>query len=335
MHRVFYLLTPLVFVLTFLLPACDITDEPPGEYRVCCDDGEPAGGGCPADSCPDNEAIAEAQSALSIAASAVYTITDDNAPALPDNCNNPAVNTWCECGTVYTDPAPRCNEPGATVFFRFPAIGCEVSSASLSYQATAWGGATTATVHRILRPVVDPAMGQAGACASSSVASWYRSGPEAWTLPGAKGDGTDRSSTGIAEPIASGGLRTETIDVSSLVAGCDPAQPCVLGQYMPIHVFVYPGTAALIYECAGPPAVCGDGAIEGAEGCDDGDVESGDGCSATCAVEAGFACDGEPSTCATSCGDGVVAGLEECDDGNTTSADGCSSSCASEVCTCQ
>lgn len=323
---------PIILLLS-ILPACADPDEPPGEYRVCCPDGENVAGGCPEDSCPEN--VSEAQSALSLSADKVYTITDDNAPSSPDNCNNPNTNTWCECGTNYTDNAPRCNEPGATVLLRFPAIGCEVSSASLTYQATSWGGATTAAVHRILRPVVDPPMGQAGACASSSVASWFRSGPEAWTVAGAKGDGTDRTTLGISEPIASGGLRTETFDVSSLVTGCDPAQPCTLAQYMPIHVFVYPGTVALIYECAGPAAVCGDGELGGAETCDDGNAASGDGCSASCAPEAGYACDGEPSACTTTCGDNIVAGLEECDDGNTTSNDGCSATCEGETCTCQ
>lgn len=293
-------------------------------------------GGCDSPNEPSGEGLTEeAQSALSLSAAAVYTITDDNAPASPDNCNNPAVNSWCECGTDYTDNAARCNEPGATLLFRIPAVGCEVASASLTYQATAWGGATTTTVHRILRPVVDPTMGVAGLCATSAVASWFRSGPEAWTLPGAKGDGSDRTALGIPKAIASGGLRTETIDVTALVAGCDPAQSCVLAQYMPIHVFVHPGTAALVYECAGPPIVCGDGLVDGAEGCDDGNNDAGDGCGAGCAVESGYACEGEPSACATVCGDGIVAGTEECDDGNTASNDGCSASCEGETCTCQ
>lgn len=42
---------------------------------------------------------------------------------------------------------------------------------------------------------------------------------------------------------------------------------------------------------------CGDGMIGPGEGCDDGDSAGGDGCSALCAVEPGYSCDGEPSTC--------------------------------------
>lgn len=77
--------------------------------------------------------------------------------------------------------------------------------------------------------------------------------------------------------------------------------------------------------------VCGDGAIQGTEACDDGDVAAGDGCNGSCAVEEGFLCNGEPSTCATVCGDSVVAGTEGCDDGNTDEDDGCSSTCAIEA----
>lgn len=42
---------------------------------------------------------------------------------------------------------------------------------------------------------------------------------------------------------------------------------------------------------------CGDGVIEGGEECDDGALASGDGCSATCGIESGYVCGGEPSTC--------------------------------------
>ncbi|MGN6109549.1 MAG: tandem-95 repeat protein, partial [Kofleriaceae bacterium] len=41
--------------------------------------------------------------------------------------------------------------------------------------------------------------------------------------------------------------------------------------------------------------ICGDGLVEGAETCDDGNVGTGDGCSATCQVETGWMCSGEPS----------------------------------------
>ena len=45
------------------------------------------------------------------------------------------------------------------------------------------------------------------------------------------------------------------------------------------------------------PAVCGDGIVAATEGCDDGDTMGGDGCSGACAVETGYTCSGQPSTC--------------------------------------
>lgn len=84
------------------------------------------------------------------------------------------------------------------------------------------------------------------------------------------------------------------------------------------------------YSTAG--AVCGDGAIEGNEACDDSDTDSGDGCSATCSIENGFVCTGEPSVChAVVCGDGTREGAETCDDGDTDSGDGCSATCSVEA----
>ncbi|MFO0757583.1 MAG: DVUA0089 family protein [Byssovorax sp.] len=82
--------------------------------------------------------------------------------------------------------------------------------------------------------------------------------------------------------------------------------------------------------CAAP--ACGDGVKNGAEGCDDGGQASGDGCSATCTVEAGYACNSaSPNVCAPVCGDNLIVGGETCDDGNQVSGDCCSSSCQIEA----
>ena len=72
---------------------------------------------------------------------------------------------------------------------------------------------------------------------------------------------------------------------------------------------------------------CGDGVLDIGEGCDDENNDDGDGCSATCTVEPGYTCTGEPSDCVTECGDGVVAGDEACDDGNQEVGDGCNNDC--------
>ena len=88
------------------------------------------------------------------------------------------------------------------------------------------------------------------------------------------------------------------------------------------------GTAAGGHGGGAP--TCGDGIIAGTEQCDDGDTTAGDGCSATCTVESGWSCSGQPSQCHTICGDGIIAGAEQCDDGDTTAGDGCNASCSIE-----
>ena len=81
--------------------------------------------------------------------------------------------------------------------------------------------------------------------------------------------------------------------------------------------------------CAVP--VCGDGVVNGADGCDDGAVLPGDGCDASCHVEPGYTCTGNPSVCVTTCGDGIKAGAEACDDGAALPGDGCDASCHVET----
>lgn len=76
--------------------------------------------------------------------------------------------------------------------------------------------------------------------------------------------------------------------------------------------------------------VCGNSLVEAGEACDDGGTTPGDGCSATCTVESGYSCTGEPSVCSEVCGDGIVTVSEECDDGDTSAGDGCSATCTVE-----
>ncbi len=282
---------------------------------------------------PEN--VGEAAAALTVSPSAFYSIAyaSGYGPSDGSYCNNPNASTWCECNVDYTDAAPRCNEPTATVFWHFPAPACVVSNATLTYQAMEGASGRTVSIRRILRPVTTPPMGLAGSCVTSSVASWWRSGPEAWTTPGAKGDGTDRTATGPSRTINTTALHTEVFDVTSLVQGCPSIGACVLAQYADAHVSVQPG--AVLDVVCGDPAVCGDGAVAGTEACDDGNLADGDGCSATCTVETGWACSGAPSACDTTCGDGIAAGTEECDDGNAVDADACSNACLTQVCSCQ
>ncbi len=56
---------------------------------------------------------------------------------------------------------------------------------------------------------------------------------------------------------------------------------------------------------------CGNGAVRLGEECDDGNTDDGDGCSATCTVESGYACVGEPSLCGLDCNENSIP--DECD----------------------
>ena len=75
---------------------------------------------------------------------------------------------------------------------------------------------------------------------------------------------------------------------------------------------------------------CADGVLQGSESCDDGDTDPNDGCSATCTVEGGWTCTGEPSVCTENCGNGALDAGETCDDGDAASGDGCSDACTVE-----
>ena len=68
-----------------------------------------------------------------------------------------------------------------------------------------------------------------------------------------------------------------------------------------------------------PPAVCGDGVVEGDEACDDGNDIDTDECLTTCELAA--------------CGDGFLQeGVEECDDANDIDEDECPTTCQNAVC---
>ncbi len=56
-----------------------------------------------------------------------------------------------------------------------------------------------------------------------------------------------------------------------------------------------------------PTAICGDRWMMGTEGCDDGNTTAGDGCSATCTIEGGYNCTGNPSVCTQDTGPTITA----------------------------
>ncbi len=63
-------------------------------------------------------------------------------------------------------------------------------------------------------------------------------------------------------------------------------------------------------------ASCGNGIVEGIEECDDANLDPLDGCAGNCTVEAGWACDGQPSVCTPLCGNDAVDPGEQCDGAN-------------------
>ncbi|MCO6429450.1 MAG: hypothetical protein J5J00_01215, partial [Deltaproteobacteria bacterium] len=69
-----------------------------------------------------------------------------------------------------------------------------------------------------------------------------------------------------------------------------------LGCFRPVLLTIL--TALVVVSPSSAFAVCPDGVIDMGETCDDNNMTNGDGCSDTCAVEAGWACSGAPSTCA-------------------------------------
>jgi cysteine-rich repeat protein len=326
---------------------------PPGEPLPSCTKQKACKEGC----VYQDEFTAEAQGALTPTLSARWTITSQNAPGTSAECLNPSSSQWCRCGTNYTDAAVACVQQSATMIFEYPAPGGQVAagarfSVNVSASTYANGGPMTVKLHVLKRSVVRPAIGIAGYCPGASgypvdVASWYRYGTGAWEAPGAKG-ASDRSASSAPRVDAAGNVLPDTFsphdntvterwDVTALLNECPASGSCFLALYLDqgAHINAFGGTSVLQYDLAGPPAVCGDGAITGAEGCDDGNALAGDGCSILCAVESGWNCSGAPSVCATVCGDGVTAGSEQCDDGNLASHDGCSATCIAEVCSCE
>jgi len=83
-------------------------------------------------------------------------------------------------------------------------------------------------------------------------------------------------------------------------------------------------------DSTGEPVGCGDGLVAEDEQCDDDENVDGDGCSATCMLEPGWQCQGQPTSCFAVCGDAIIVGEEQCDDDNIQPGDGCSVDCLSE-----
>jgi cysteine-rich repeat protein len=124
----------------------------------------------------------------------------------------------------------------------------------------------------------------------------------------------------------------EVCDDGNLRAGDTCSPRCLLeeGQACQASGVCDSGVCNPTNDTCADANVCGNGHLDEGELCDDGDTTAGDGCGATCTIEAGYGCTGNPSVCAVTCGDGIKAASEACDDGNTTAGDGCGATCAIE-----
>ncbi len=136
-----------------------------------------------------------------------------------------------------------------------------------------------------------------------------------------------------AVPVPYGDLTAQTGRLTGAFASGDPVD----------NVFYQGGwtetPCTLASPCSGIitlvslPVICGDGFVEGTETCDDDGTTPDDGCDASCQIETGWICVGEPSLCSWACGNGVIDHIwwdEACDDGGTTPGDGCDDSCQIE-----
>lgn len=95
-------------------------------------------------------------------------------------------------------------------------------------------------------------------------------------------------------PVPYGGLAAQTGTLTgTLAAGDSIANLFCQGGYMGVCT----GTITLV---EAPAEYCGDGTIAGSEECDDGNNDPADGCDASCQIEQGWDCDGEPSVCTIS-----------------------------------
>ena len=234
---------------------------------------------------------------------------------------------WGVNGSVYSDASNRCISEGndaGTGFVRFSGLAScpNVLTAQLNFSTTEWDAVPNFVIRKVLKPIVSPAANFSGA-ASTSMIGWRYASDSAhpWDTLGAYGVGTDVSTEFVSGNVGYGQNIQHSVDVLSLVSGCLPTGACDLAMF-----------SALASGQSAPAKHYW--LVTGSEQCDDGGNAPGDGCSATCTVEAGFACSGLPSVCITTCGDGTMAGAEQCDDGNVISGDGCSSTCLNEVCTC-
>jgi len=106
------------------------------------------------------------------------------------------------------------------------------------------------------------------------------------------------SDPGTTDPVTTSGTTSGTTDPASGSSTSDPTDASS--------------------STTDPPAVCGNGILEGDEACDDGNQDDTDECTNQCRPPG--------------CGDGILQAPEECDDNNTADDDACTNACLNAFC---
>jgi cysteine-rich repeat protein len=264
---------------------------------------------------------------------------DDGNTAAGDGCSPSCdFEPGPRCGDGAIDPGESCDDAGTA-----GGDGCSARCATeiaVQGRSVARTGAIAAT---------DPTYTRRSGCGASAAGSFHH---DLWVLENATGAAQtltiDAAWSSDGYLVAYSWPFDPAMPVTGCLAGNDDfggtggsrltAVAIPAGERIVVVATTYAATATIasytltVRTDGVAPVVCGDGLIEGSEGCDDGGTAGGDGCSATCAVEAGWACSGAPSVCALIvCGDGAITGGEGCDDGNAVSGDGCSARCNFEI----
>jgi cysteine-rich repeat protein len=129
--------------------------------------------------------------------------------------------------------------------------------------------------------------------------------------------GTSDTATTDATVSGSDTNTTGPATATDTDSGTTMAPPAVCGDGVVEGTEECDSTPGCEADCTLSPAVCGNGTVEAGEVCDDMNTMDGDECSADCQMV----------TIKAVCGNGMVEGDEVCDDGNQVAGDGCENDC--------
>jgi len=244
---------------------------------------------------------------------------------LSDERSVTASELWCDGGHCESRGTTETPAPGALVFDATAALGGARASQNSTLSSTSMSGSNDLSASTA---------GDAEDCSARSLflVGFRLDAASPFTLWASSGPIFDTFGTRLELRTAAG----DSIYSQSLSEFYDFDESGLLpaGDYvLEIDAHVWSGFGYdfgdSYFDFSLVSVSCGDGSMGGAEECDDSNTAPGDGCDATCRIESGWICAGEPSVCAP-CGDGLIESPEACDDGGTTPDDGCSASCQIE-----